>query len=157
MTAQPEITTAAERAHTTTGTAEAEPLMTFTQLQALLREAAAIERAGRPIVIRPAAEAFPAPVAEQPAPVTAAAVAVVPVPVAEAPPAPVRNPAPAGRGWGLWLVYASITTLLAGAADGIVAGTAPAPVTACAFGIVGIVAGTARAITEQDRAQSGAS
>ena len=47
-----QIVTSAER----TAPGEAEPKLTISQLQVLLREAAALERAQRPIVIRPAAE-----------------------------------------------------------------------------------------------------
>lgn len=46
----PEITTRTDRATI----AEPEPMLTFSQLQSLLRDAAALERAQRPIVIQPA-------------------------------------------------------------------------------------------------------
>jgi len=52
-----EITTRAER-H---APSETEPTLTLSQLQGLLREAAALERAQRPIIIHTAIEAAPAP------------------------------------------------------------------------------------------------
>jgi hypothetical protein len=52
-----EITTRAER----TAPGESEPRLTLSQLQGLLREAAALERAQRPIVIQPSTTTAPAP------------------------------------------------------------------------------------------------
>jgi hypothetical protein len=52
-----EIMTSTERA----GTAEAEPRLTLTELHTLLRDAAALERASRPIYMQPAAQPAPEP------------------------------------------------------------------------------------------------
>jgi hypothetical protein len=117
-----------------------EPSLTLTQLRALLRDAAAYERAQRPVVLHQAPETAPA---TAPAPVPAA---VVPALM----PAPVR-PRPA---WGVRLVYASVAALVTGAADGVFCGTAPLPVLLCAAGILGTIGGTARALTEERQGRS---
>lgn len=139
------VTTSAE---TATGTA-AEPSLTLTQLHALLREASAYERAKRPLVIHHRAD--PDTVAAAPAPHPGINV-TIPAPGAALVPAPLRRPARAG--WGVRLVYASMATLLTGAGDGVLAGTAPLPVVLCAAGILGAIGGTARALTEERQAQS---
>lgn len=161
MTAQPEITTAAERAETTP-TAEAgqgEPLMTLTQLHGLLREAAAIERAQRPIIIRPAAEAFTpthAPAAAQPVGLDLAH-ASFPAPVSAPPPetgpgwALIRHHTPTAPAWGVRLAYAGMALATLGSAGAAVTDGAPAAIGAVSTGLAGLVAGIARAVHEQNR------
>ena len=131
-----EIATAAA-----TADGPAEPSLTLTQLNTLLREATAYAQAQRPIVIYQPA---PAPaVAVQPA------ASLAPAPTG---PGPTAVPvSPVRRGWGVALVYASLAALLTGAADGVLTGTAPLPVLLCAAGILGTIGGTARALTEEAR------
>ncbi|HTJ39489.1 MAG TPA: hypothetical protein VL738_40190, partial [Dactylosporangium sp.] len=61
------------------------------------------------------------------------------------PMAPPRHLTPI-RHWGRALAYTSVGVMLAGAAAGVVVGTAAGPVGMCAGGIIGAAAGTARAI-----------
>jgi len=144
-----EIITGAERAAATTG----EPLMTLSQLTGLLNAAAALEQARRPIVLHATTEVAPA-VTVLPTdpghlpPVAAAGVMVAPM--FAAPAAPLRHGVHVNR-WGVKFAYASIAAALAGAADGVVSGTAPLSVSLVALGILGAVAGTARALGENDR------
>lgn len=146
-----EIITSAERA----ATAEAEPRLTLTELQGLLRDAAALGRAQRPIVLRTAAE-------------TAATAITLPTTAGFAPPlhpgidvtvqaepgvgwAVLRHPEPVRRGWGVMATYASMLTVLVGAAGATVTDGNAATVVAIAAGLAGTVAGIARAVTEQNR------
>jgi hypothetical protein len=94
---------------------EAEPTLTLTQLTALLREAAAYERAQRPVILHTPAEPVTAP---QTAPVAHPGVAI---PVPAAPVATVTDQAPERRftlaelvGWcGLGVAGSGIATMLA--------------------------------------------
>lgn len=138
-----------------------EPRLSLSELRGLLRDAAALERSQRPIVIRSSADAFGAEQQAAPAPIIvvdsrtapdwttlAAPAGAMVAPMFAAPAAPLRRPI-AVRYWGARLAYAGVAALLAGAADGAVTGTATASVAACAVGIGAIVAGVVRAEVEQ--------
>lgn len=142
----PEITTAAERGP---AAAEAEPRLTLTELQSLLRDAAAVERASRPIVIKPSTD--PAvtvlPTEAGYAPLQHPGISIrVPNAAEETyvvPWAPLRHPVPV-RAWGATLAYLGVGALLAGAADGVVAGDSPLSVGGCIVGLAVIIAGLIR-------------
>lgn len=141
----PEITTSTERA----ATVEAEPRLSLSELQSLLRDAAALERASRPIHIHQDSSAvtvLPTDPAHMPPrhpgidvryPAQAEAEYVVPW-------APLRHPVSV-RTWGATLAYGGVGVLLTGAADGVATGDGTLSVGACIAGLVAIVAGIARA------------
>lgn len=141
--------------------APGEPSLTLSQLRALLRDAAAYERATRP----PAVHQHTPP----PAPATTGTATAdgtghpgitvtIPAPGTLPVPAPGTLPVPAplrhgtgGRGWWVRAVYASCAVVAAGAAGGAVTGAALVPAAVCAAGLLGALATGARAIAEQQR------
>lgn len=145
-----EITTRTER----TATAEPEPSLTLTQLHSLLRDSAALARAERPIIIAPSTAPAVTVLPTDPGHRAAHPGIDVTVPggrhpsAAEAqyaiPWAPLRHPVSV-RAWGATLAYLGVGSLLAGAADGIVAGDSTLSVGACVGGLAAIVAGIIRA------------
>jgi hypothetical protein len=140
----------------TTGTeaGNSEPRLTLTELRGLLRDAAALERAQRPIVVRPSTEA-PVTVPPTGAPdvpahagIDVTMPAVVEYGVGWA---VLRHRPPSRRPWGVRLAYASMLTALAGVAAATMTDGNAAAVGVCATGLAGVIGGIARTVTEQNR------
>jgi hypothetical protein len=158
-----EITTSAERAAAVQfldSGAVPETLVSLSQITGLLRAAAEVERAKRPVYIQPS---------------TVPAVTVLPTGAAYAPQqhpgvdirysspaeaayvvpwAPLRHPGPAAFAWGVRLVYAGVGLLLAGSAGATVTDGNGAAVGACVVGIGAIIGGTARATVEENQREA---
>lgn len=155
----PEITTAAERAATTATTATAEPetKLTLSQLHSLLRDAAALERAHRPIVPHAAAVTVPAAitlptVAGYAPPCHQGLDITIPsVPEAGAGWAELLHCAPSRPGWGVRLACCSMVATLAGAAAAGATDGDLAAVGLAAAGVLGAIGGIAQAVAEQNR------
>lgn len=146
------ITTGAERAQ---AAATDEPLLTLTQLQSLLREAAAVERAQRPIVLHTAPQPFTVIDSRtapdwQPAPQGPDFHGRYPSPAEYAgvvPMAPLK-PGVVVRHWGKPLGLAGVAAMVSGAGAGVVTGTAVAPIAAILAGLLAIAGGVVRGEVE---------
>lgn len=160
-----EIRTAAERAASVPFGTLAEPMVSLSQVENLLRAATEYAKAQRPIVLHTSsvpvgqeANSSLAPVSPQVAQLTGAGNPGHPgIDIPVPPPvgwAVIRHRAPLRRGWGLQLVYASMaTTLVSAAAAGTTNGN-PGAVVAVAAGVIGTVAGIAQAVTEHNRTEA---
>lgn len=137
-----------------------EPRLTLSELQSLLRDAAALEAARRPIILAPPTEA---PVSAQVAKPTGVdnladlrrhpgIDVTVPAETVLAPAwANLRHRAPAARGWGKRVALAGALLTLTGAGDGAVSSQAALPAAIAGIGLLTALAGLARAIAEQQR------
>ena len=102
---------------------ETEPRLTLTQLQGLLREAAALERAQRPIVIHPTTQAAPHPGADIHIPAPVSPVATV---------SRERNP------WPLVFMVSACTGIGSCLVTAVTGSLAPMAVTLAAFAVWGV-------------------